>query len=87
MNGSTFSVAQIFSDFAGHTTHPVLRDMADAWAEFGEVMGDADDDDELTEDDLVGDGDKAPPADDDELSEDDLELDDDDELSEDDLLG
>ena len=89
MNGSTFSVAQIFSDFAGHTTHPVLRDMADAWAEFGEVMGDADDDDELTEDDLVGDGDKAPPADDeDELTEDDLDLtnDDEDELTEDDLL-
>ena len=64
MNGNTIAVS-LFSDFAGHTTHAELRDMADAWNEFGELPN-ATVADDLEEDDA--------PSDD--LAEDDLEEDD-----------
>jgi hypothetical protein len=37
MNGALLSVAHVYKAFAGHTNHAELKDMSDAWIEFGTV--------------------------------------------------
>ena len=51
MNGALLSFASVYKAFAGHTIHAELKDMSDAWIEYGDEPASASSDDALTDDD------------------------------------